>query len=159
MNLDKNSSNSTKLIQLERELVSKNPTIFDGIPSKKKDELLKGISFTMIQQKSHSGPLPDAETLVKYDSIIPNGADRIMKMAENQQEHRMQIEKNVVFEQSSQSKLGQWFGLIIGMFGMGCGTFLAYNGEPTVGGIIAGGTVVSLVSVFVIGKKIQSSKN
>ena len=36
-------------------------------------------------------------------------------------------------------------------------TFLAYSGETTVGGIIAGGTVVSLVSVFVIGKKIQKS--
>lgn len=159
MNPDKNNSNSIKLIQLERELISQNPAIFDGIPSEKKEELLRDISFTMIQQKSHSGPLPDAETLIKYNSVIPNGADRIMKMAENQQEHRMIIEKKIIFEQSSQSKLGQWFGLIIGMVGIGCGTFLAYSGETTVGGIIAGGTVVSLVSVFVIGKKIQSSKN
>ena len=37
--------------------------------------------------------------------------------------------------------------------------FLAYSGEPTVGGIIAGGTVVSLVSVFVIGKRLQKSED
>lgn len=159
MNLDENNSNSTELTQLERDLIAKNPTIFAGIPLKKKQELLKSISFTLIQKKSHSGPLPDAETLIKYNSVIPNGADRIMKMAENQQEHRMHIEKKVISEQSSQSKLGQWFGLIIGIVGIGCGTFLAHSGETTVGGIIAGGTVVSLVSVFVIGKKIQSSKN
>ena len=159
MNPDKNKSNSIKLVQLEQEIVSQNPNIFKGIAPEKKQELLKLFSITMIQEKSHSGPLPDAETLIKYNSVIPNGADRIMKMAEKQQEHRMSIEKDVISSQSSQSKLGQWFGLIIGIVGIGCGTFLAYSGETTVGGIIAGGTVVSLVSVFVIGKKIQSSKN
>ena len=71
----------------------------------------------------------------------------------------MKIENSVVSSQSVKSNLGQWFGLIIGLFGIGCGTFLAYCGETTVGGIIAGGTVVSLVSVFVIGKRIQKSDN
>jgi len=150
---------SPQLIQLEQEIISENPKLFEGIPPKKKQELLRAMSFTSIQQRTHSGPLPDAETLIKYDSVIPNGADRIMKMAEKQQEHRMEIEKNVILGQASQSKLGQWFGLIIGIVGISCGTFLAYSGETTVGGIIAGGTVVSLVSVFVIGKNIQKQKD
>lgn len=111
----------------------------------------------MIQERSHSGPLPDAETLIQYNSVIPEGADRIMRMAEKQQEHRMNLENSVISSQSKQSNLGQWFGLIIGLVGIGCGTFLAYCGETTVGGIIAGGTVVSLVSVFVIGKRTQKS--
>ncbi|MGO2103477.1 MAG: DUF2335 domain-containing protein [Psychroflexus halocasei] len=55
--------------------------------------MLKSLSFTLIQEKSHSGPLPDAETLVRYDSVIPEGAYRIMKMAENQQNHRISIKK------------------------------------------------------------------
>ncbi len=113
----------------------------------------------MIQERSHSGPLPDAETIIQYNSVIPEGADRIMRMAEKQQEHRMNIENLVISSQSKQSNLGQWFGLIIGLVGICCGTFLAYSGETTVGGIIAGGTVVSLVSVFVIGKKLQKSDN
>lgn len=73
---------SPQLIQLEQEIISENPKLFEGITPKKKQELLKAISFTSIQQRTHSGPLPDAETLIKYDSVIPNGADRIMKMAE-----------------------------------------------------------------------------
>jgi uncharacterized membrane protein len=107
----------------------------------------------------HAGPLPDAESIMKYDTVIPQGADRIMKMAEKQQEHRMNLEAKIVSSQSRQSNLGQWFGLIIGLVGIGSGTFLAYSGQTTVGGIIAGGTVVSLVSVFVIGKKNQKSEN
>lgn len=156
-------SNSTQIkkaeiTQLEKELLAANPKIFDGINKNKKQELLASISYTLIQEKSHSGPLPDSETLIEYNSVIPNGADRIMKMAEKQQEHRINIEKDVIKSQSGQSLLGQWFGLIIGIFGIGCGTFLAYSGEKTVGGIIAGGTVVSLVSVFVIGKGKQSKE-
>ena len=152
-----NNSRSVELIELEQELTTLNPQIFQGVPPKKKDEILKSVSITMIQERSHSGPLPDAETLIKYNSVIPDGADRIMIMAEKQQAHRMSLESRVIASQSKQSNLGQWFGLIIGLVGIGCGTFLAYTGETTVGGIIAGGTVVSLVSVFVIGKKSQKS--
>ena len=144
-----------ELQEIEEDLTSYNPEIFKGVPQKKKLEILRSFSVLSIQHESHSGPLPDADTLIKYDSVIPNGADRIMKMAENQQTHRMSLENKVVTSQSKQSKLGQIFGLIIGLVGIGCGTFLAATGEPTVGGIIAGGTVVSLVSVFVIGKSIQ----
>ncbi len=146
---------SQELIELEHELKAVNPKVFEGIPVGKKREILQSMSFTLIQEKMHSGPLPDAETLVKYNSVIPNGADRIMKMAENQQSHRIKIENKVIQSQSNQSIVGQIFGLILGLVGLACGTFLAYNGIETVGAIIAGGTVVSLVSVFVIGKKTQ----
>lgn len=144
-----------ELQEIEEDLVSYNPEVFKGIPQKKKMEILHSLSVLSIQHRSHSGPLPDADTLIKYDSVIPNGADRIMKMAENQQSHRMTLENKIVTSQSRQSKLGQIFGLIIGLVGIGCGTFLAATGATTVGGIIAGGTVISLVSVFVIGKSTQ----
>jgi len=146
---------SEEILELEKHLTTVNPTIFENIPKKKKYEILQSLSFTLIQEKSHSGPLPDAETLVKYNSVIPEGADRIMTMAEKQQNHRMQIENKVINSQSLQSKLGQVFGLIIGIVGIASGTYLASIGKTTVGGIIAGGTVVSLVSVFVLGKKSQ----
>jgi len=144
-----------ELQEIEEDLRSVNPEVFKGIPKQKKIDILQSLSIVSIQHRSHSGPLPDADTLIKYNSVIPDGADRIMKMAENQQNHRINLESKVVKSQSNQSKLGQIFGLIIGLVGIGCGTYLAASGEPTVGGIIAGGTVVSLVSVFVIGKAAQ----
>lgn len=145
-----------ELKDIEKGLTNVNPEIFKGIPQKKKMEILHGLSVVSIQHSSFSGPIPDAETLIKYNSVIPDGADRIMKMAENQQSHRINIESKIIKSQSSESKLGQIFGLVIGLVGIVCGTYLAANGNPTVGGIIAGGTVVSLVSVFVIGKREQS---
>ena len=148
-----------ELKELEEELKNINPKVFEGLPKNKKLEILQSLSFTLIQEKSHSGPLPDAETLIRYDSVIPEGADRIMKMAEIQQNHRISIESSLVVSQSLQSKLGQIFGLIIGLAGIGCGTYLASIGQDIVGGVIAGGTVVSLVSVFVLGKKSQKKNS
>ncbi|HLS29393.1 MAG TPA: DUF2335 domain-containing protein [Flavobacteriaceae bacterium] len=145
--------------QLKQQLEYRNPDIFKGIPEEKRHEILSEfVSITYQEEHSHSGPLPSPEAIGKYNTIIPDGADRIMKMAEKQQKHRMTIESSIIKSQSKQSGLGQWFGLIIGIVGIGCGTFLAYSGATTVGGIIAGGTVVSLVSVFVIGRKRQQTK-
>ena len=108
-------SHKAEIIELEQELLSVNPRIFDGIKKEKKEELLRSFSVTLIQEKSHSGPLPDAETLIQYDSVIPNGADRIMAMAEKQQDHRINIETKVIISQNKQSGLGQIFGLFIGI--------------------------------------------
>lgn len=40
------------------------------------------------QQISFSGPIPHPDLLAQYDQIIPNGADRILLMAEAQSRHR-----------------------------------------------------------------------
>jgi uncharacterized membrane protein len=146
---DESRSSNDDLNDLETELIQVNPKIFSGINKKKKQEILQSfVSVTM-----HSGPIPDPETLERYNQMIPNGADRIMKMAENQANHRMEIEKTVIRRQSFQSMLGQVFGLIIGIAGLASGTFLVYSDYPKTGGVIAGATVISLVSVFVIGRK------
>ena len=42
----------------------------------------------MIAQRFHSGPLPSPSDLAQYNAIISNGADRIMTMAEKEQEAR-----------------------------------------------------------------------
>lgn len=146
---------SEDLQELELEIEIHNPEIFEGVPIEKKEEILEFISFTSIKQTNHSGPLPDAESLVQYNDVIPNGADRIMIMAEKEQDHRVSLQSKMVNDQNSESKLGQIFGFIIGLVGVGCGTYLAATGHEAVGGIIAGGTVVSLVTVFVVGKKLQ----
>lgn len=149
------SPEAEDLQQIENHLRSINPRIFEGVNKKKKEEILRSVTITLIQSKSHSGPLPAPETLEEYNRLIPNGAERIMKMAESQLQHRHDLEKSVIPSQVKQSQLGQWFGFILGLVGIGCGTFLAYNGQPYVGAIVAGTTVVSLVSVFVIGKRNQ----
>jgi hypothetical protein len=39
-----------------------------------------------------SGPIPPPELLRRYDGIVPNGADRIVRLAEDQIRHRQAME-------------------------------------------------------------------
>lgn len=67
-----NDSNHESLQELEQVIKTTNPTVFEGINPQKKKEILR--SITLIQAKSHSGPLPAPETLIEYNAVITNGA-------------------------------------------------------------------------------------
>lgn len=108
-----------------------------------------------VVSKTHHGPLPSPEDIALYNQHIPNGADRIMRMAERQSEHRMALEKVVITAQQKQSGRGQIFGLVIGLFGIAMGAVVTLQGHDVVGGAIAGTTVVSLVYAFISGQRAQ----
>lgn len=150
-------SNKLEIIEIEQRLEEENPKIFKGIPPPQRREIIQ----TLVSIKHHSGPLPDAETLTQYDSVIPNGADRIMTMAEKQQDHRIDLEKLAVSSQLSQSRTGQIFGFIISLVIIACGTYLAMNGHEKTGMVLIGTTLVALAGIFVLGKftKSKSTKS
>ena len=151
------ASDPTKVTQHVPELQV--PEEFQAILGKlTHDEQLKIKSVIITSFQSYSGPLPAPESLEKYNSIIPNGAERIMKMAENQSGHRIKIEDTVVSGQVKQSGRGQIFGLVIAFFTISSSVVLAILGHDVVAGVIGGGTVISLATVFVLGKKTQETK-
>jgi uncharacterized membrane protein len=45
---------------------------------------------------SYSGPLPLPQQLQGYEEIVPGAADRIIRMAEKQSAHRIEIESKVI---------------------------------------------------------------
>lgn len=148
------SSNNS--IPQEPQIDEKIALTLNGIPTEKRNKIISLI----VEQRTeicghHQGPIPCPEDIALYNQYIPDGANRIMKMAEEQSSHRRELESIVIKNQQKQSLLGQIFGFIIGVLGILSGAFLGMNGHEAIGSIIAGGTVVSLVSVFVIGKKQQ----
>ena len=76
-------------------------------------------------------------------------------MAENQSKHRIEMEKEVICSQQKQSAAGQWMGFIISLVGIIGGFVAIFNDHPIIGTIFAGGTLTSLVSLFILGKKQQ----
>ena len=72
-------------------------------------------------------------------------------MAENQSQHRQEIEKAVIQSDIDQSKRGLMAGLMIGLACVIGGCFLVYTGHDKAGAAIATGVVVALVSVFIYG--------
>jgi uncharacterized membrane protein len=153
--LNPNEKNQVNIKRLEEELSSTNPKVFQGIDNKKKNEILRTITSTSLQVSHHRGPLPPADELEKYNNAIPDGANRIMLMAEAQQAHRMKLESDTIGEQMRQSGRGQNFGFIIGIIALLVGGAVAMYGHEITGSVIGGGGITGLVSVFVYGKRAQ----
>lgn len=140
---------------LEDVLREKVPEVLEDIPQKQR---LKLAEIRIVQEEIsvrsvRVAPLPEPSELAAYNSIIPNGADRIMKMAESQSAHRIKIEGIVVQSQQDQSFRGQLFGLIIGLSGLFLATYAAVKGQPWFGGTIGSATLVGLVSAFLYSKQ------
>jgi uncharacterized membrane protein len=101
----------------------------------------------------YAGVLPKASELEKYNKIIPNGAERIMVMAEKQQAHRHELEKNYVKQSNNQAWIGLIFGFVITLAFLIFSVYLIVQGFGTSGTILGSINIVALVSLFVYGTK------
>lgn len=144
---------------LEEIIREQAPDVFNDLPPKKRSQLAR-VRLKHEERVSivRSGPLPEPGQLAAYNQIIPNGADRIMRMAEQQSAHRVQLETIVVVSQQRQASRGQVFGLIIGITGLMLATYAALHGQPAFGSIIGGTVLVSLVSTFIYSKGRQKEE-
>lgn len=97
-----------------------------------------------LQVRTHSGPLPDPDTLQQYDRVAPGAAQRIIAMGEREQRHRHRI---AVAEQVN-SLLGVVSAFLIAMAFLAGSVYLGIHGQPELGGVLGGGTLVSIVTVF-----------
>lgn len=131
-------------------------SIIDELPTKqKRDKLRNLLSVRVLQQSSFKGPLPPPNLLKGYDEIVKNGAERIFKLAEKQSKHRITLEDHAIKEELTQSSRGQTFGFILGIVGLLLATLLAILDHETIAGIFGTTTIVGLVTVFVVGRRIQ----
>lgn len=115
----------------------------------------------MVRQHSmqaFSGPLPHPDILKKFDEVVPGAAERIIKMAEGQFEHRTALERKVIESDIERSKRGQVLGFLIAIVGLVASALIAIFGNAIAGGIIGVGTLASLVGVFMYGAKTRSEE-
>ncbi len=121
-------------------------------PLTKREAKLLGIT------RSFSGPLPPPESLKAYDIVEPGLAKRIFNLAEKQAEHRMELERAVIFGDGQRSWAGLVLGFIIACLFLGSSTYIIVSGHDLAGGLLAGGGLVSLVSVFIYGTNVRSQE-
>ena len=104
---------------------------------------------TSIQKESFSGPLPHPRILKGYDDINKGFAERVLKMAEDEQRHRHHYDEEILKSTKSADKRGQWMGFSIAIvFGVAA-TWLGLTGNQVVASILGGLDIVSLVTVYV----------
>ena len=97
------------------------------------------------------GPLPSPEAVKQFDEIVESGAERIFRMAELEQQHRINSEKLIIQVNSEAARAeikaairGAWMGFIV--------PILAIFGAVFTSSIGANWSVsVALVSIPVMG--------
>lgn len=71
---------------------------------------MRNTKTLVFEQTNHTRTTLPPSLLKQFDDIIPDGADRIMKMAESQTAHRIKMEESVVRTRNITSFLGVLFG-------------------------------------------------
>lgn len=92
-------------------------------------------------QSEFSGPLPPPGMLARYNDALPDGADRIVKMAEAQSSHRRTIESR-----------GQIFAFVLALVAIVGGIVLIATGHSIAGLVPLIGAIGGLIGLFIYGE-------
>lgn len=106
-----------------------------------------------------SGPLPSPEMLQGYENTHSGLADRIVAMAENEQQHRHKLEVKSVDGAINKEKRGQRYALFIAYLIISISGVLVYLGHPVSASIFGGVTLATLVGLFLDSKRKEKQKN
>lgn len=113
---------------------------------------------TRVSREMFSGPIPPAAMMAQYDQVVPGAADRILAMAEEQQRHRHRMEWHTLVSDTHRSYWGLACGLVITLaFGSG-GVWLGLTGHEDLGRFLFGGTLVTIVGIFVAGTIVRRNE-
>lgn len=116
------------------------------------ERLLNKPEFQAVVRKEvFSGPLPPPKVLAGYDKIVDGAAERILAMAEKEQNHRHGMDRSAIEGEISKDKRGQRYGFAIAIFFGIAALILGLTGQPWLGGILGTVDLVALVTVFVLG--------
>jgi uncharacterized membrane protein len=102
----------------------------------------------------HMSPLPDAETLGAYATLLPNGADRVMTLIERQTEHRHQCES----ADKRQAARGHWMAFALALSLSGLGFYLGMHGHEWLAGAVFTTTIGTIAAALVVDKKPRTKK-
>jgi len=72
-----------------------------------------------VVQRVHQGPLPPAEDFAAYEAALPGTCDRIMSMAEVQQQQQFTLNQARLVGDFKEARRGQLFALIVALSGLG----------------------------------------
>ena len=114
---------------------------------------LSAAQRTEITATSFSGPLPPPQILEAYNNVVPDGANRILRMAEEQSKHRMSMETHVTRSESRRADFGLGAALVVALGFLTASVVLVTAGHAIPGTLLGTFDIASLVWVFIKGDR------
>jgi len=106
------------------------------------------VSRTEIRGHLFTGPLPPPEQFEAYERIQPGAADRILRLAEQQSQHRRDIETKSFDSQITLSLRAQISAVVLAFTTVAATVYCATIGQTSVAITLGGTTLVSLATLF-----------
>jgi uncharacterized membrane protein len=98
-----------------------------------------------------SGPLPSPEIIAGYEKVLPGAADRIIRMAENEQSNRFKYLNRVTMFQAGLTLIGQLFAFAVVLISVIEGVALIKAGKSPYGVSVIITSLVALIGAFAYG--------
>ena len=105
--------------------------------------------LSVARSEFFSGPLPLPDHLREYENILPGSADRVIKMAEDQAQHRRRLEESVINSNTKLEARGQILGFVIAMTALLGGGYIIASGQSFWGAAVVITAVTGLSGLFV----------
>ena len=115
-----------------------------------------------MQAAAFSGPLPSPSMYQQYEAVLEGSegsAERILSMAEKEQQHRIDWESKALKAASGETVRGQWLGFVVVIICLGSMVYLSAHGHQWVAAVITGSCAVGLVGRFLQGRSSEGSSS
>ena len=133
---------------------------YDGDTEQQAQALLVRSTTT----EAFSGPLPPPPVLQGYEDVQPGFAERIMQMAESENRHRQQMERDSLSAESvalredlQRAKHGLYIAALVAVLFLAASTTIAVFVDTLAGTVLSGVDIVILAAVFVHGARQRTS--
>lgn len=125
-----------------------------------------------MQRYVHQGPLPDPMTLANYEKLMPGLAERVVRMAEKEQEHRHECDrtrnesnKQIISVEANRQTgiqkaetLGQKFGFTISIVAVASALLATWMKQPAVAIALVSLPVMSVIKAFLSGQGVKDEE-
>jgi uncharacterized membrane protein len=122
-------------------------------PQQLEEKVVERLIANFRQEFLFSGPLPPPQLLSQYNEAVPNGAERIVAMAETQSQHRRELESKALHTDSRNSLYGIIAAFILGMTTVITGAVVVVKGHSWPGTILGSAGLVGIVYSFIYGTR------
>lgn len=155
----KNASPEETAKPADKELIPQSvEVILEKLPPNDK-RIMEAVLAMPISKRSWAAPMPPPDILSEYNDSFPGGAEAIFKMAKDQSDHRMIMEKTIMNREMNQSGAGQILAFVIAMSFLIVAGYLIYLGHEIGGTIFGTIDLIGLVTVFILGRSGMDRSN
>lgn len=132
------------------------PVVLEPVDTEDSDQI--GATY-MAYQRLHSGPLPSVETFREYGNVVPDAPERILRMAEKEQDAAHEFTRAAVRNERHLVSQGQWMGFATMLVALCGGIYMAAVGEVIFACALVSPAVLTPIMRFYFKGKHEAAKS